>query len=95
MNFFKWICVFYEIFYWLLMFLFIHILGNGIRQMYHASSASALAGNTIKAHGEGKVARWAVCFDRLLEDKTGLEIFRVRFLTAYIELFQHYGKSVI
>ena len=60
-----------------LMFLFTHSLGNGIRQMYHASSATMLANNSVKGHGEGKVARWAVAFDRLLEDKTGLEVFRV------------------
>lgn len=53
-------------------------LGNGIRQIYHASSACLLANNTVTRHGEGKVARWAVAFDRLLEDVTGLDVFRVR-----------------
>lgn len=50
-----------------------------MRQLYHASSASVLASNIVKGHGDGKVARWAVAFDRLLEDKIGLEVFRVRF----------------
>ncbi|XP_028390915.1 regulator of G-protein signaling 12-like isoform X2 [Dendronephthya gigantea] len=51
-------------------------IGNGVRQLYHASSSTVLAGNTIKPRAEGKVARWAVSFDRLLEDKTGLDVFR-------------------
>ena len=46
--------------------------------MQHASSASALAGNIITGHEQGRVARWAVAFDRLLEDKIGLDVFRVR-----------------
>ena len=55
--------------------IFVSFLGNGGRPIFHSSS-SILACNNIN-NVDGKVARWAVAFDKLLEDKIGLGIFRV------------------
>ena len=42
---------------------------------------------------DGKVARWAVAFDKLLEDKTGLNIFRVSGNSIRITVRCYYLQS--